>query len=111
MTTNELIEKIKRQSYYIDHVDAFRLISHYVDIYGVRYWDNLSIEDELLLMFNELRKPVIGPTKKCGICLERKAYIDFAVDKRISDGRCIYCRKCLQIKRQARKHGRVATKI
>jgi len=50
------IERVNRQGGYIDEIDAFRLLSLYVDKFGVKYYDDLSIEDELCLMWEDLKK-------------------------------------------------------
>jgi hypothetical protein len=50
------IEQVNKQSGWINEVDAFRLLSLYVEKFGVKYYDKLSIEDELCLMWEDLKK-------------------------------------------------------
>jgi hypothetical protein len=50
------IESVNKQNGWINEIDAFRLLSLYVDKFGVKYYDNLNIEDELCLMWEELKK-------------------------------------------------------
>jgi hypothetical protein len=49
------IRKIELRGGHIDEVDAFRLVNFYVYKFGIKYYDKLSIEDELCLMWEELK--------------------------------------------------------
>jgi hypothetical protein len=50
------IERVNKQGGWIDEVDAFRLLSLYVDKFGVKYYEKLDIEEELCLMWEDLKK-------------------------------------------------------
>jgi hypothetical protein len=49
------IKKIELRGGHIDEVDAFRLVNFYVYKFGIKYYEKLSIEDELCLMWEELK--------------------------------------------------------
>jgi integrase len=53
---NIFINKLKRQAGYADVIDIYRLIHIYTIIFGVKYYDHLSIEDQLILMWSELKE-------------------------------------------------------
>lgn len=99
MEKNELLEKIERQSGYIDHIDAFRLISAFTDEFGVVY-TTLQPEDELRWMFLKLKGYNIRtvqfekPEKECIKCKETKNIDDFAKNIATKDGRNSSCRLC-----------------
>jgi hypothetical protein len=49
------IECVNKQGGWINEVEAFKLVSLYVDKFGIKCYDRLSIEDELCLMWEELK--------------------------------------------------------
>jgi hypothetical protein len=51
----DFIQKIEKQRLYIDGVDVYRLVSLGVDI-DVKVYENISIEDELILTWSKLLK-------------------------------------------------------
>lgn len=51
------IEKVNRQAGYVDYIDAFRLTHIYTILYGgENVNNNMDIEDELVLMWDKLKK-------------------------------------------------------
>lgn len=58
LTGNDIdsfIKKIKRQAGYADVVDVYRLTHIYTFIYGIKFHENVSVEDQLILMWEELK--------------------------------------------------------
>lgn len=51
-----IINKIENQGHLVDYIDAFRLISVYVELGGDTKWSRLPIEDQLIKMYAELKK-------------------------------------------------------
>lgn len=95
MTEKDFIEKVNKQRGFIDAVDAWRLIHFFTEKWGVMYYDKLSIEDELCLMWMKLQEDKSTNKKKCSKCKEYKLLDDFNKDKNKRDGRCNYCKVCI----------------
>jgi hypothetical protein len=50
----EFLREIKRKCYYVDMVDAYKLVSYYTDVFGYEEFDN--VEYELTQSFIRLSK-------------------------------------------------------
>lgn len=48
--------ELKRKCYYLDAIDCYKLISYYVEIWGVWYFDRASLEEELIFYLNKCIK-------------------------------------------------------
>lgn len=94
MTEKDFIEKVKRQSGFIDVVDAYRLIHFFTEKWGIKFTD-FSTEDELCYMWIRLQEEKEDCKKKCSKCKEYKLLDDFNNDKNKKDGRCSYCKVCI----------------
>lgn len=55
LSIKEFVREVERKRFYVDIIDCYRLISLYVDKFGIKYYDHLSQEDELCLMWEELK--------------------------------------------------------
>lgn len=102
------INKIQRQSGFVDVIDAYKLISHYVDIFGIKYMDKLDIEEELMCYYEELKSYIKGGDtmilrKKCNGCKEVKPINEYS--KR-NDGYEYKCKGCIKIYSDKRKEYR-----
>lgn len=106
------IDKVEKCRGYVDHIDAYRLISHYVDVFGVKYMNKLSIEDELILYYDELKSFVNKSNvnnyisiyyKKCNRCNEVKNKSEYSIRRGTQDGLCYQCKDCDKVVIQQKK--------
>ena len=96
---NSFIKKVNSRNGYIDYIDAFRLVHIYTNMYGV-LWTTLSIEDELILMWDRINKPItkskkVITEKVCYKCKVKKEIAYFSIDRRRKDGldgKCMACK-------------------
>jgi len=93
MTESDFIEKVKRQNYLIDGIDSWRLVHFFTDKFGVKYYDKLTLEDELCLMWEKLTVERVVK-KKCKGCGIEKDIINFSFNKKTKDGRTYKCKVC-----------------
>ncbi|MFY8159766.1 MAG: hypothetical protein ACOVNU_00410 [Candidatus Kapaibacteriota bacterium] len=96
------INKVNRKDGWIDYIDAFRLIDIYTKNYGV-LTTRLSIEDELIIMWDKVKKikvidgeiqRIAPKTKKCFSCGIIFNLEYFTKDKASKDGFDYKCRDC-----------------
>jgi len=45
----DFMVELKRKCYFLDAVDSYKLLHYYVEIFGVWYFTNMTIEEELSL--------------------------------------------------------------
>jgi len=57
LNIKEFVCDVERKRLYVDVVDCYKLISLFVDRFGIQY-PNLSTEDELVWMWEKLRESV-----------------------------------------------------
>lgn len=102
MKREELIKKIERQRGYIDAVDAFAVVSIFTDLYGVKYYDNLTIEEELIVMWDKIKNYkektsyIVSDNDllTCPCCKETKEAKHFYKARDRKNGRKSECSKC-----------------
>lgn len=110
MEVKNFIEGLKSRGGFADVIDAYKLISFYVDVYGVIYMDKLSIEEELMFYYEELKKYIKIYNrenilyKRCYVCGEIKNKTDFGVRKLSKDGLNTKCKSCIKIYVDNRKN-------
>ena len=102
ITREALIRKIELQNGMADAIDAYRICALYTELYGIKFYRNIEIEDELIIMFEKLkqykgRKRIYNiniDKKVCRKCNEEKLLKDFHKLKSSKDGRNYICAKC-----------------
>ena len=104
------INRVDKNSGYIDFVDAFRLLNYYIEIFGVKYMDRISIEDELIYYYGEIklfiRRKITNIKyfrKKCNACKEVKTLNEFSKRRNSPDKLEYKCRACIKIYNNNRK--------
>ena len=102
------VERIEKNSGYVDFVDTYRLISYYVDIFGIQFTHKLSIEEELIIYYDKLKKFFATTNKdnftklyykKCSSCNLTKNKSEFSIRRQAPDGLCYKCKSCNKIYR------------
>lgn len=93
ITKEDFIEKVKRQHYYIDAIDAFRLIDFYTYEFGVLI-TYMEPEQELAYMFQKIMgKKVLKrdfyPKRVCAVCKIEKSCSQYK--DRIKHKTCAEC--------------------
>lgn len=104
------INRVNNNSGYVDFVDAFRLISYYIDVFGIKYMDRFSIEDELMYYYEQLKSfinkensSIKDYRKKCHTCKEIKEINEFTKRRGVKDGLEYKCKSCIKEYRDNRK--------
>jgi len=94
ITEEEFVEKVNKQSGWIDTLDAFCLIHFFTERFGVVYTE-LSIEDELMYMWERL-KLELQPKKHqiCKVCKIKKDIEEYYIKRTSKYGRELTCREC-----------------
>lgn len=97
ITEKEFIDKVNKQRGWVDTVDAFLLVHFFTQRFGIIYTD-LSIEDELIYMWEKLKSDDVGyviPTHKtCARCKGERSINDFYKSKGNKDGKENTCKVC-----------------
>jgi hypothetical protein len=96
-----LLDRIDRNGGWIDHIDAFELISVYVEDQGIIY-TTLSIEEELSLMYYRLKGYKVfeedftqTKIKKCLKCGIKQKLTNFSKNWSYQDNRSSRCNICM----------------
>lgn len=97
ITEKEFIDKVKGQRGWVDTVDAFLLVHFFTQRFGIIYTD-LSIEDELIYMWEKMNSDEVGyviPTHKtCARCKTERSINDFYKSRGNKDGKENTCKVC-----------------
>jgi len=102
----EFIEKVEKQHYYIDMVDAFILCSIFTDLYGLDYTKDFEdMEEELVYMWCKICVKV--KDKYCTRCETFKDKKDFTHNSSAKDGLSYYCISCAKDYRVSNKKRKV----
>lgn len=99
----EFVNKIQSKSGFVDVIDAYRLVSYYTDVFGVRFIENISPEEELIIYYDELKSVIMNGTldkKKCSSCNEVKSIEDYSKRKEGYEYKCKVCIKIYSDKRK-----------
>ena len=104
LTHKQLLRKLEIQNGQADLVDAFRIVALYTELYGVKYYEKLSIEEELILMYEKLKEykwskksidyDINKDSKVCRRGNEEKLLREFYKKTDAKDGRNNTCAKC-----------------
>lgn len=99
----QLLDRIDRNGGWIDHIDAFQLLSVYVEEFGVIY-TALSIDEELSLIYYRLKGYEVFEedftdlkVKKCIRCGIKQKLTDFGKNWSRIDGRMATCKICFRL--------------
>jgi hypothetical protein len=96
----QLLDRIERNGGWIDHIDAFQLLSIYIEEFGVIY-TALSIDEELSLIYYRLKGYEVFEedftdlkVKKCIRCGIEQRLTHFGKNWNLRDGRTATCKIC-----------------